>query len=104
MPELVFVPADGLGSTRAEDRKLISSHGMLGKNKREYKEYKVVWPAGTASAFSLLTVAGKIDNVSRRLLLKRDSGEPPQFFMDPISWSPIFEPLIIDHFRLRFKI
>jgi hypothetical protein len=40
MPEILFVPADGLGRTTAEDRKLIRSHCMLGKNKKKYKYKK----------------------------------------------------------------
>jgi hypothetical protein len=37
MPKIVFVPADGLGGTTAENRKLIRSHCMLGKNKKKHK-------------------------------------------------------------------
>jgi hypothetical protein len=39
MPEIAFVPANGLGRTTTEDRKLIRSHCMLGKNKK-YKGKK----------------------------------------------------------------
>lgn len=35
MPEIVFVPTDGVGKPTAENRKLIRSHCMLGKNKKK---------------------------------------------------------------------
>ncbi|KAK4044293.1 hypothetical protein C8A01DRAFT_31610 [Parachaetomium inaequale] len=47
MPKIVFVPADGLGSTTAENRKLIRSHCMLGKNKKKYKGKKAPRDHGT---------------------------------------------------------
>ncbi|KAL2130366.1 hypothetical protein VTI74DRAFT_6548 [Chaetomium olivicolor] len=41
MPKIAFVPANGLGKITAEDRKLIRSHCMLGKNKKRYKGKRI---------------------------------------------------------------
>jgi hypothetical protein len=40
MPKIVFVLADGVGGPTAENRKLIRSHCMLGKNKKRGKGRK----------------------------------------------------------------
>ncbi|AEO63741.1 uncharacterized protein THITE_2085255 [Thermothielavioides terrestris NRRL 8126] len=42
MPKIAFVPADGLGRTRAEHRRLIRSHCMRGKNKKKYRNTRDV--------------------------------------------------------------
>ncbi len=74
MPKIAFVPSDALGGTTAENRKLIRSHCMLGKNKKKHKGKKQVRDRGDMAGQQLRSqpragvpnVAGPIELPSRR--------------------------------------